>query len=150
MARTLFFRMAFRKFSEITKNKPIFSQHNIFYNYEYFFFQFAFWSLFSHRQRSQSNQEQCSLRCRSTCFCVLLCTHYGPLQCSSTYFRKIKEIGVLRPMAMFIYTRMSMPSNDILAQAASWVGENLFNGTENTFTKGITIWNNKKKSCQVW
>ena len=33
MARTLFFRMVFRKFSEITKNKPIFSQYNIFYNY---------------------------------------------------------------------------------------------------------------------
>ena len=42
MARTLFFRMVFRKFSEITKNKPIFSQYNIFYNYEYFSFQFAF------------------------------------------------------------------------------------------------------------
>ena len=38
MARTLFFRMIFRKFSEITKNKPSFSQYNIIYNYEYFFF----------------------------------------------------------------------------------------------------------------
>ena len=36
MARTLFFRMVFRKFSEITKNKPSFSQYNIFYNYEFF------------------------------------------------------------------------------------------------------------------
>ena len=26
---------------------------------------------------------------------VLLCTHYGPLQWFSTYFRKLKEIGVL-------------------------------------------------------
>ena len=42
MARTLFFRMVFRKFSEITKNKPIFSQDKIFYNYEYFFFESAF------------------------------------------------------------------------------------------------------------
>ena len=42
MARTLLFRMAFRKFSEITKNKPIFSQYNIFYNYKYFFFQLRF------------------------------------------------------------------------------------------------------------
>ena len=31
MARTLFFRMVFKKFSEITKNKPIFSQYNIFH-----------------------------------------------------------------------------------------------------------------------
>ena len=42
MARTLFFRMVLKKFSEITNNKPIFSQCNIFYNYEYFFFQSAF------------------------------------------------------------------------------------------------------------
>ena len=66
--------------------------------YEYFFLQSAFWSLFNHRQRSQSNQEQCSLCCSSPCFHVLLCTHYGPLQCFSTYFRKLKEIGVLRPI----------------------------------------------------
>ena len=39
MARTLFFCMVLRKFSEITYNKPIFSQYNIFYNYEYFFLQ---------------------------------------------------------------------------------------------------------------
>ena len=46
MARTLFFRMVFRKFSEIIKNKPIFSQYNIFYNYECFFFSLRF-DLFS-------------------------------------------------------------------------------------------------------
>ena len=90
--------MVIRKFSEITNNKAIFSQYNIFYNYEYFFFQSTFWSLFNHRQRSQSNQEQCSLCGGSPCFRVLLCTHYGPLQCFSTYFRKLQEIGVLRPI----------------------------------------------------
>ena len=97
MTRTLFFHIVLRKFSEITNNKPIFSQYNIFYNYEYFFFQSAFWSLFNHHQRSQSNQKQCNLCCGSPCFCVLLCTHYGALQCFSTYFRELKEIGVLRP-----------------------------------------------------
>ena len=61
------------------------------------FFQSAFWSLFN-RQRSKSNQQQCSLYCSSPCFLVLLCTYYGPLQCFSTYFRKLKEIGVLRPI----------------------------------------------------
>ena len=65
MTRILFFCMVFWKFSEITKNKPIFSQYYILYNYEYFFFQSAFWSLFNHRQRSQSNQEQCSMCCSS-------------------------------------------------------------------------------------
>ena len=48
--------------------------------------------------KSQSNQEQCSLCCSSPCFCVLLCNHYGPLQCFSTSFRKLKEVGVLRPI----------------------------------------------------
>ena len=95
MART-FFRMVLRKFSENTNNKPIFSQCNIFYNYEYFFFQSAFWSLFNHHQRSQSNQKQCSLCCGSPCFRVLLCTHYWPLQWFLTCFRK--EIRVLRPI----------------------------------------------------
>ena len=42
MARTLFFPKVFRKFSEITNNKLIFSQYNIFYNYEYFLFQSVF------------------------------------------------------------------------------------------------------------
>ena len=97
MARTLFFRMVLRKYSEIINNKPNFTQYNIFYNFEYFFFQSAFWSLFNHHQGSQSNQKQCSLCCGLSSFRVLLCTHYGPLQCFSTYFRKLKEIGVLRP-----------------------------------------------------
>ena len=96
MTRTLFFRMMLGNFSEITNNKPIFSQYNIFYNYEYFFFQSAFWSLFNHHQRSQSNQKQCSLCCGSPCFRVLLCTHYWPLQWFLTCFRK--EIRVLRPI----------------------------------------------------
>ena len=47
IARTLFFCMVFRKSSEITKNKPIFSQYNILYNNEYLFFQSAFFDLFS-------------------------------------------------------------------------------------------------------
>ena len=96
MARALFFCMVIRKFSEITNNKPIFSQNNVFYNYEYFFFQSAFWSLFNHRQRSQSNQEQCKLCYNLPCFLGVLCTHERSLQCFSTYFHKLKEIGILR------------------------------------------------------
>ena len=34
--------MVIRKLSEITNDKPIFSWYNIFYNYEYFFFQSEF------------------------------------------------------------------------------------------------------------
>ena len=98
MARISFFRMVLTKFSEITNSKPVFSQYNIFYNYKYFLFQFTFWSLFNHSQRSKSNHKQCSLCCSLPCFLVVLCTHYGPLKCFSTYFRKLKEIGVLWPI----------------------------------------------------
>ena len=62
-----------------------------------------FFSLrFDHRQRSQSNQEQCSMCCSSPCFLVLLCTHYRPLQCFSTYFRKLKDIEVF--ILLFLVT----------------------------------------------
>ena len=52
MARTLFFGMVLGKFSEIANNKPIFSQYNIFYNYEYLFFQSAFRSFKSSPKKS--------------------------------------------------------------------------------------------------
>ena len=87
MARTLFFQTVLKNFSVITKNKQIFSQYKIFYNCEYFFFQSAFWSLLSHCRH-----------CSSPCFRVLLRTHYGPLQYFSTFFRKLKEVWVLRPI----------------------------------------------------
>ena len=93
MARTLFFRMVLKKLSEITNNKPILISTIFFTIMNISFFSLRF-DLFS----SQSNQEQCSLCCSSPCFRVLLCTHYGSLQCFSTYFRKLKEIGVLRPV----------------------------------------------------
>ena len=98
MARALFFHMVLRKFSEITNNKPIFSQYNIFYKCKYFFFQSALWFLFNHRQvNCQSNQEQYSLCCSSSRFRVLLWTQYGSLKWFSIYFRrKVKEIGLLR------------------------------------------------------
>ena len=34
-----------------------------------------------------------SVCCSSPCFCVLLCTDYGSLQCFLTYFQKLIEIG---------------------------------------------------------
>ena len=96
MARTLFFRMGLRKFSEITNNKPVFTQYNIFYNYEYFFFQSAFWSLLIITKEVNQIRKNVVVLWFTYCFHVSLCTHFGPLQCFSTYFRKLKEIGVLR------------------------------------------------------
>ena len=162
MARTIFFCMVLRKFSAITNNKPISSQYNIFYNYEYFFFQSTFWSLFNHRQRSQSNQEQCSMCCSSPCFLVLLCTHYGPLQCFSTYFRKLKEIGALRPIfpdyviSCNYVLKEHVATLFILSKCHEWIFSKLVtsqlrNKFENVLekfiyscnlcvTEGITIW----------
>ena len=78
MGRTLFFHMKHRKYMEDTNNKPFFRQYNIFHKYKYFFFQSVFWSIFSRCQKSQSNQEQCSL-CRTVArlvfvFCCALTT----------------------------------------------------------------------------
>ena len=98
MARTLFFRMGLRKFSEITNNKPVFTQYNIFYNYEYFFFQSAFWSLLIITKEVNQIRKNVVVLWFTYCFHVSLCTHFGPLQCFSTYFRKLKEIGVLQPI----------------------------------------------------
>ena len=77
----------------LTTNQFLLS--TIFFTGWMFLFQSAFWSLINHHQRSQSNQKQCNLCCCSLFFRVLLCTHYGLLQCFSTYFRKLKEIDVL-------------------------------------------------------
>ena len=88
--------MVRRKYIEDAINEAFFARHNIFYKYKCFIFQPMFWSIFNHCQKGQSNQEQCSLCCSSSCFCVLLCTYYGPLQCISTNFRKSKETEVLR------------------------------------------------------
>ena len=98
MARTFFSVRSLGNSQKLLKTNQFLVSTIFSYNYEYFASQSAFWSLFNHRQRSQSNQEQCSLCCSSPCFLVLLCTHYGSLQCFSTYFRKLKEIGVLRPI----------------------------------------------------
>ena len=99
MVSTLFFRMVLRKFSEITNNKPIFSYYNTFHRYKYFFFQPAFWSLFNHCQKKLIKSGAsllCVVALLVFVFCCVLTTgrcnafqHYGPLQCFSTYFRKL-------------------------------------------------------------
>ena len=97
MARTLFFRMGLRKFSEITSNKPIFRQYIFFSITDILFFNLHFdlFSIIAKKVNQIMNNVVC---CSLSCFRVLLCTHYGPLQCFSTYFCKLKEIGVLRPI----------------------------------------------------
>ena len=97
MART-FFRMVFTKSSEITNNKPIFSQYNIFYNYEYFFFSLRFdlFSIIAKEVNQIRNNAVCAVARLVFLFCCALTQ--GPLQCFSTYFRILKEVGVLGPI----------------------------------------------------
>ena len=91
MARTLFFRIVLRKFSEIlTANQFLVS--TIFFtimNISFFNLRFhLFWII------AKEVNQIFSLHC----FHVLLWTHYGPFQCFSTYFCKLKEIRVLQPI----------------------------------------------------
>ena len=76
MARISFFRMALRKFSEISNNKPIFSQHNIFYNYEYSFFnqRFDLFSIMAKEVNQIRNNVVCVAARLVFVFCCALTT----------------------------------------------------------------------------
>ena len=63
-------------------------------NISFFSLRFDLFSIIA----KEVNQIRNNVVCVVACFLVLLCTHYGPLQCFSTYFRKLKEIGVLWPI----------------------------------------------------
>ena len=93
----LLFHNVLSKFLENTYSNLIFSQYNIFQKHSDFFFQSVFGSLLNNREKLQSNQVQHSLCWSSPCFSISLWTQLGPLQCFATYFRKSKEIVVLRP-----------------------------------------------------
>ena len=95
MARTLF--CTGNTWKILTNYFLGFSQHNIFLKYKCFFFQSCS-DLFSNIAKNVNQiRNKCSLCFRSPCFSVLLWTHYGPLQCFSTYFRKPKQIEFYDP-----------------------------------------------------
>ena len=79
MAGTLLFRMVFRKFSEM-KNKPSFS--TVFFTImiiSFFSLRFDLFSIVTEEVNQIRNNVVCVVA-----LLVFLCTHYGPLQCSST------------------------------------------------------------------
>ena len=81
MARTLFFRMVFGKFSEITKNKLMLIVSTIFFtimNISFFSLRLDLFSI-----TAKEVNQICSVCCSSP-FLVLLCTRYDTLQCFST------------------------------------------------------------------
>ena len=109
MARTLFFCMALRKSSEISNNKPIFSQYNIFYNYISFSsVRFDIFSIIAKEVNQIRNNVV------SPCFLVLLQTHYWPLQCFSAYFRELREIGATHISRLLFLVTM------VTARHISW------------------------------
>ena len=98
MARTLFFCMVFRKFSEITfNNTPIFRQHNIFYKNKHFYFQSEYlFVIIAKKPNLISNNVVCVVaRLVSAFSCALTMGRCNRFQ---NNFRKLKEIGVLRPI----------------------------------------------------
>ena len=72
MARTLFFRMIISKSSEITNNKPIFSQCKIFYTYEYLCFDF--FSIIAKDFSQIRNNVVCVVARLVSLFCCVLTT----------------------------------------------------------------------------
>ena len=75
MTRTLFFRMVLRKFLEITKNKPIFSQYNIFYNYISFLsLRFDLFSIIAKEVSQIRNNVVCVVARLAFFFCCALTT----------------------------------------------------------------------------
>ena len=77
MARTLYFLMV----SEITKIKPIFSQYNIFYNCEYFFFRLRF-DLFSIIAK-EVNQIRNNVVCVVAHYVFLFCCALTTSRCNA-------------------------------------------------------------------
>ena len=76
MARTLFFCIVLRKFSEITNNKAIFSQYNIFYKYKYLFFNLRFniFSIIAKKVNQIRNNVVCVVARLVFVFCRALTT----------------------------------------------------------------------------
>ena len=76
MARTLFFRMVFRKFSEITNSKPIFSQYNIFaiMNISFFSLCFDLFSIIAEEVNQIRNNVVCVVARLVFLFCCALTT----------------------------------------------------------------------------
>ena len=96
----------------LTTNQFLFS--TIFFtimNISFFSLRFDLFSITAKDVNQIRNNVVC---CSSSCFLVLLSTHYGPLQCFSTHFRKLKEIGVLRPIFSDMSFLVTMATRKIM------------------------------------
>ena len=94
-------------------------------NISFFSLRFDLFSIITKEVNQIRNNVVCVVARLVFLFC-LLCTHYGPLQCFSTYFRKLKEIGVLRPIfpdyvISCDYDSISLPDSEELAEIAALI-----------------------------
>ena len=98
MAKTLFFCMVFRKFSEIINNKPIFSQYIFFTikNISFFNLRFDLFSIIAKEVNQIRNNVVCVVARLVFLFCCALTT--GCCNAFQHIFPKSKEIGVFRPI----------------------------------------------------
>ena len=76
MARTLFFRMVLRKFSEITNNKPIFSKYIFKKNINNYFLNMCFdlFSIIAKKVKQIRNNVVCALGLLVFLFCCAFTT----------------------------------------------------------------------------
>ena len=75
MARTVFFRMVFRKFSEITKSKPIFSTiFSAIMNISFFSLRFDLFSIIAKEVNQIRNNVVCAVARLVFLFCCALTT----------------------------------------------------------------------------
>ena len=108
MARILFFRMVLRKLSEITTNKPVSTIFFTIMNISFFSLPFDLLSIIARKSGAMQSV---------FVFLFLLCTHFGSLQCFSTYFRKLKKVGVLRPIfpeMLFLVTMIKIRNESLM------------------------------------
>ena len=101
MARILFFCKVLSNFSEITNNKPVFSQYNIFYNYISFFsLCFDLFSIIAKEVNQIRNKVVCVVTCLVFVFCCALttdsCNAFQHNRVYSPYFETILFLETTR------------------------------------------------------
>ena len=96
--------------SDITKNKPIFNQYNIFDKYKYFFCQSVFWSPLNHRKKGRSNQQQCNAACAVARLVFLFCCALITSRCNAfqQFFKYQKESQFYGPYLQIVVFLVTM------------------------------------------
>ena len=149
MARTLFFCMVFRKSSEITKNKPIFSQYNILYNNEYLFFQSAFFDLFS-IIATEINQIRNNVVCVVAGLVFLFCCALTTGRCNAFQHNFVNVMTMLFLVTMVKYSICSSLDFEYRLWVIIFTQERVLNFVHNLLFLLVSccwIWTSKCLLC---